>query len=568
MASRLTWVARLERCLPRRRGYHSTGKAPESPVSNSDGRYDPQKMKKLFQNVTRTDEMDVVTAEISGLTSSIVGTCWHRGALGGYISSDQREGSSNTHDRSGSDSHANEVRDELLKEMQQLMQNDRLQRERIRQMLAKEHKLKIDANVHHNKKVSTMTLLGIASDISSRKPAHEKPQQDTRRNREHGYYRNLQRLEKGGPRPDAESFYKHKPTEGNELVRVLDVDQLPLPLLHHMVCYTLVKHTPAEVVLNVISRIAALRDNVNHVAYQNFLRDVGAVISPICRAEVVALLSRSYESISVPFMVDYVRRFGTFSRRFMAKLIQRQANPQALDFLRYRAHQRGPNQLITRPWALFGYVKMLKKSSAKSYMYHNLVARGYVPDEYAFDRFHAFGTLDANMANTILNSERLLNDTVVFDNEQTKIDELRPKIYSQVLEAQALGIPLEDVQEEIVHSDSNAPSKTSTQLVKVQRQIEQNHKSANTTGFHDLDERLPQDRSYISWSTPWGSRRNAFYFKGKSYVLDPQGGWKTIASPVRIHYLKNVQMNKRKRLRKAMRRKAARRAIDMLTKST
>ncbi|CDR96336.1 hypothetical protein, conserved [Babesia bigemina] len=416
----------------------------------------------------------------------------------------------------------NEQRDAIIREMQLLMQNERMERERVRDMLAKQQKLRIGNPVSPGKEVTTMKLLTIAKEISGRSPAHGKPQLDERRDkRERAYYRNLHRTRAAAP-PEDKGYYKQSCADGRDLIRVLDVDQLPLPMLHHMLCYSLVKHMPAEAVLQVISRIAMLRDNNSHVAYQNFLRDIGKIASPICRAEVVALLSRGYQSVSVPFMVDYVRRFGTFSRRFLAKLIQRHAQPQALDFLRYRAGQRQINQILTRPWALFGYVKMLKKSSAKTYMYHNLLARGYVPNETVFDRFHAFGTLDPGMASTILNSEKLLNDTVAFSDHTPKQDASRPSMYDTVLEAQALGLPLEDLVEESApckmdgkDDDVALPSRMSTQLVKIQTQLPRHQPPTATTGFHDVDRDLPANRSNITWSTPWGRRRDVFHFRGR-----------------------------------------------------
>ncbi|GBE63062.1 hypothetical protein, conserved [Babesia ovata] len=628
MASTFTfWVGYFERrlpftylhCLPRSSQFVRHVRTTPTSTKHEDvgdaepRRYDRRKMAKLFDSVRSLPEDvdDVVSAEFSGMASSVAGICWHRAALSEMVEPEtsnangpegRRNDARNTaedvnetpyftseddvscnlggsdsvkSDRENDEATAgfamNEQKDAIIREMQLLMQNERKERERVREMLSKQQKLRIGNAMSPGRDVSTMKLLTIAKEISGRNPAHGKPQLDEKRDRrERAYYRNLQRS-KAAAQPEDKGYYKQSWTDGRDLVRVLDVDQLPLPLLHHMLCYSLVKHMPAEAVLQVISRIAMLRDNNSHVAYQNFLRDIGKIASPICRAEVVALLSRGYQSVSVPFMVDYVRRFGTFSRRFMAKLIQRHAQPQALDFLRYRAGQRQINQILTRPWALFGYVKMLKKSSAKTYMYHNLLARGYVPNETVFDRFHAFGTLDPGMANTILNSQKLLNDTVSFSEHTPKPDANRPSMYDTVLEAQALGLPLEDLVEESapIKSDDKAddvalPSRMSTQLVKIQTQLPHQQPPTTTTGFRDVDDDLPANRSNITWTTPWGRRRDVFHFRGKTYTLDPDAGWKMSRSAVRPHYLKNIQMNKRKARSKALRRSVAKRARQML----
>eukprot|EP00371_Babesia_bovis_P002589 XP_001611236.1 hypothetical protein [Babesia bovis T2Bo] len=501
-----SWVSKAQSRMYNAKSIYSIRVQPFSST------YDPDKMMKLYQNVHRPDD-DMVDADIIGLTSSIAGACWHKAALTEYVDSEyNRQDDPNEQECNRMHSPYSgfqQTKEELLKEMQLLMKNDREQQNKLRLMLAKQHKLQID-HEHHMKKVNTMTLLKIAKQISTRKPAeYGLPTVAKRRQRERQYYRNLQRVDNTKP-PEDESFYRKVHTDSNELVKVLDVDRIPVTLLHHMLCYTLVKHTPAEAVLSIVSRIAVLRDNNKHTAYQSILRDVARLVGPVSRAEVVALLSRCYQSISIPFMVDYVRRFGTFSRKFMAKLIQQQANPLPLDFLRYKAHQKAPNQLVTRPWALFGYVKKLKKSSAKMYMYHNLLARGYVPDEKKFDAYHAFGTLDTQMANTILNAERMLNDTVEFNKQ--KEDPLRPKIIDDVIEAQMLGIPLQEVQEETKYE---TPTKTSTQLVKIQTHIAQEH-SKHTTGYLNIDDTIKPDRSHISWTVPWGRKRDTFHFKGNT----------------------------------------------------
>ncbi|KAK1444238.1 hypothetical protein BgAZ_101440 [Babesia gibsoni] len=524
-------------------------------------------MSKLFDNVRRYEDDDgAISAELGNIGSSIAGISWHRESLGGIVRTDEGSGdaeftASPTPTKEG---------DDMLEHIKLLMENERKEKDRIRQLLEKERKLSIDKKSKHvevNRNVSTMKLLEIATAISGRQPAQAKPQQDEQRmRRENAYYRNINRNRLNVPL-EVNGYYRNKRSSTTELVRVLDVDALPLPMIHHMVCYAMVKHMPAETVIKVISRVAMLRDKDNHVAYQNFLRDVGKVASPMCRAEIVALLSRCYQSISVPFMVDYVRRYGTFSRRFMAKLIQTHSQPLPLDFMRYKAGQRTINQLLTRPWALFGYVKMLKKSSSKTYMYHNLLARGYVPDENEFDRFHSFGTLDSNMATTILNSEKLLNSTLEVDRQDSRVDPNRPEMYEEVLEAQTLGIPLEDIHDESVcveESISAAPSSVGAQMVKIQTDLPQPRTRETTCGIKDVEENLPVDKSNITWDTPWGRKRDEFHFRGKTYALDAEHGWRIRKSPVRLHYLKNVKMNQRKRERKALRAKAsklARRAL-------
>ncbi|KAK2195928.1 hypothetical protein BdWA1_002526 [Babesia duncani] len=506
----------------------------------------------------------VVAAELCGLGDAVAAMCWHRhanqkcdtGAEGAPLEGFQDEDpASANHGESVTSRNSSSKAARMIKsEMEHLLRLEQEDRERMRQEQMEKKPLEIELDKFGRplkplQKTFMMQQLRIAKKISSR-PAPPTPHVvNACISREASYHRRVDKILRVHSKQHKSSTAKASATsDGPERVRILDVDALPLPLLHHMLCYTMVKHMPAEVVLKIISRVAVYRDRDNVTSYQKLMIDVAKMCSPHYACEIVALLSRTVQTIGIAFMLDYVRRYGTFSRRFIAGLIQKQSSPQPLDFLRYRAGQRGPNQILTRPWALYGYVKMLKKSSAKQYIYQSLLQLGYVPKEDAFEDLHAFGTLDPNMSQRILAAEKLLAQSQQ-NNTSANGDTDRPSLYDTLLEAQHLGISLEEQQQEEV-ADGPAPLNPQWQLV-ASKPILQEPKEPNKL----LDEDPDAKDLKISWSVPWGTRRHAFHFRGSSYERDPELGWKMVKSNVRLHYSKIAKMNRRKRLAKANRKR-------------
>uniref|UniRef100_A0A0G4F6U1 Uncharacterized protein n=1 Tax=Chromera velia CCMP2878 TaxID=1169474 RepID=A0A0G4F6U1_9ALVE len=163
-------------------------------------------------------------------------------------------------------------------------------------------------------------------------------------------------------------------------IRVLDVDRLPLADVHRLFMFAMVRCLPAETCVKVASRVGLYRDKQTQTSYEQMHRHCAQYFGRH-GAELSALFSRCYATISVTFMLDYTRRFGQFSRAFIAKQVQRSMRTRLFDFLRF-ARQGGVPTLpliVTRPWALSSYVRMMSKSSARRYIYHQLKRYGQIP---------------------------------------------------------------------------------------------------------------------------------------------------------------------------------------------
>ncbi|PFH37004.1 hypothetical protein BESB_034620 [Besnoitia besnoiti] len=174
-------------------------------------------------------------------------------------------------------------------------------------------------------------------------------------------------------------------------MRVLDLDSVSPAVLHHSFMFLLVKHLPAEVCLKVLSRIAVYRDVHTQLAYENLIRDMGFLFTKhyeTCTSvphdlgpTLVAYVCRVVQTLSIAWGVNYVRRFGCFSKQFIVKQIERSANPRLFDFVRY-AHKGGVKPLppiVTHPHRLSSYVRLLDESSSKFYMYTHLKRHKQLP---------------------------------------------------------------------------------------------------------------------------------------------------------------------------------------------
>ena len=175
--------------------------------------------------------------------------------------------------------------------------------------------------------------------------------------------------------------HRRRPFMAPVKVRVLDVDRLPIEELHNAFLYTLVKRLPAEKCMRIASRIGVFRDKYNHVSYENLLRDCGKMFGTRYGPELLALFSRCHATISVPAVVDHVRRFGQFSKPWLSHQIERCTQPKLFDFVRYQKFGgvKPLPMIVTKPYALESYARMLSTSTAKRYIFDQLESRGLVP---------------------------------------------------------------------------------------------------------------------------------------------------------------------------------------------
>jgi len=179
---------------------------------------------------------------------------------------------------------------------------------------------------------------------------------------------------------------------------------LSLEDVHLAFMHTLVRRRPAEVCMHVASRLAQFRDNYGHNAYENLLRDCGQLFGPTHGPELLALFARCHATISVPWMVDYTRRFGQFSRAFIAGQVEQSLRPAFFDFMRYetKGGVRPLPLVVSKPWALSSYTRLMAKSHVKSYLHEQLKLHGHVPEskikEHVADELPAEARVDERLS--------------------------------------------------------------------------------------------------------------------------------------------------------------------------
>ncbi|KAF4659946.1 hypothetical protein FOL46_006367 [Perkinsus olseni] len=163
-------------------------------------------------------------------------------------------------------------------------------------------------------------------------------------------------------------------------VRVLDVDRLPMEEMHEFFMFALVRRFPAEKCLKVASRLATFRDKASAASYNKLMIDMSELFGSIYGPELCALFDRCYNTISVPYMLDYIRKYGQFSKEYIAKEVSESMNPPVFDFVRYQ-HRGGLRPLppvVSKPYELNTYARLLPPSSVKRWIYQHLLHHGRI----------------------------------------------------------------------------------------------------------------------------------------------------------------------------------------------
>ncbi|XP_026191876.1 uncharacterized protein LOC34621760 [Cyclospora cayetanensis] len=186
------------------------------------------------------------------------------------------------------------------------------------------------------------------------------------------------------------------PLHGMAVTKICDIDSLRAADLNRGFMLLLVQQLPAEVVLQLLTRIGLYRDRPCQKAYEALSRDFSQVVSrcleqqrtpaagaAAAAATAAALLTRSIQTLPLPWAVDYVRRFGAFSKAFLARHIERVTNPRFFDFVRYQQHGglRPLPAIVRHPYRLSSYVQLLGECSVKKYLYTHLKRHGVLPPQ-------------------------------------------------------------------------------------------------------------------------------------------------------------------------------------------
>ncbi|KAL8274522.1 hypothetical protein Esti_001543 [Eimeria stiedai] len=183
-------------------------------------------------------------------------------------------------------------------------------------------------------------------------------------------------------------------SRGVSVTKVLDLDSLEASVLNRAFMLLLVQQLPAELVLQLLSRIGVYRDVPSQRAYEALSQDFSRIVcrslqqqqqpaAAAAAAAAAAMLTRCLQTLPLPWAVDYVRRFGSFSKLFLSRLIERAANPKPFDFIRYQRHGgvRPLPALLRHPYRLSSYVELLRECSVKKYMYIHLKRHLLLPPQ-------------------------------------------------------------------------------------------------------------------------------------------------------------------------------------------
>ncbi|CRH02551.1 conserved Plasmodium protein, unknown function [Plasmodium relictum] len=227
-----------------------------------------------------------------------------------------------------------------------------------------------------------------------------------------------------------------------ETIKILDIDSLPCNVLNHLFAYKIVKNCSAELCLKIISRIGMYRDKYSQVSYENMINYLGQIINNDKNAEIIALFSRCYETVSIPFLVNYVRKYGSFSRSFIVNMYDKYFKKRLFDFVRYENNlgiRKIPN-ILTHPYHLSSYIKLLGECSAKKDMYIQLKIRGFIPSSSNY-----YDEKNIQEMDYFMNQEKGKTKKINMDVNKKKSNKYieRPKMYDVILSAEHSGLPIE-----------------------------------------------------------------------------------------------------------------------------
>jgi hypothetical protein len=362
------------------------------------------------------------------------------------------------------------------------------------------------------------------------------------------FNRKIQRRSGVGRTRREEELFKrsHMIFDGDVRVRVMDVDRFRLDELHHYFMYTLVRRFPAEKCVKVASRIALFRDKQTQHSFESMSKDVAELFGPTHGAELTALFSRCYNTIPVAFMLDYVRRFGKFSRRYIALEVEKTLKPRLFDFVRYPSGVRPLPGIVTRPFALRSFAWLLPPCSAKKYIFQHLLAHSgerldhlRLQDQELTDglmkRVTSGGEMDPQLSIESRLSEKMSSWKKVgrpkeLEGMESSVTARQPAsaddIISQLEKEDISTVSIDDgfeIQRIQVQPFVSPLGEDSTELMVPSDQ--------------GVETRLSDPRGEFSESSSeswWKDRKYStsfFRYNKKAYRFDSEEGWKQIADP-------------------------------------
>lgn len=345
----------------------------------------------------------------------------------------------------------------------------------------------------------------------------------------------------------SEEIYKrtHMIFDGEVRIRVMDVDRFELDELHHYFMYTLVRRFPAEKCVKLASRIALFRDKQTQHSFESMSKDVAAIFGPIHGPELTALFSRCSSTIPVAFMLDYTRRFGKFSRKFIAMQVEKSFNPRLFDFVRYPSGVRPLPGIVTRPFALRSFAWLLPPCSAKRYLFQHLLAHTGDPavleklkhqeietSRNILKRVTSGKEIDPSVSSAAKGGEKLVSSWKRVERPSQLIA-VESSVYSrQPVSADEIIEALESESHISTNNDVDAFILQRTQVQSFKSPLDaDSDELASIESGKELDlEECPYENSDDSW---WRDRQRSasfFRYNKKSYRLGEEG-WKQIEDP-------------------------------------
>jgi hypothetical protein len=309
------------------------------------------------------------------------------------------------------------------------------------------------------------------------------------------------------------SMYRWNTSESEVIrTRILDIDKLSIEEMNGYFAYSLSKHLPNEISLKLLKRISLYRDKHTNQSYHNMMNFAIKLFDQFHAPELAAFFARSHSTISVAFALDYIRRFGTFSRKYLASEIDKTNKPKFFDAIRYPGGVRPIPPILTNPYELWTYARYLPGSNAKRQLIQRLLAEKlkdpcYLTEGSRVDR--ALKTTELMEEKMILEDQRRNQDLINNQFDRIKLIEKTTK-YSPPA-----------VNKEFKQKD--------VQFIKVcdeSAQQRQNiSKSLEAVQNEDFEE--PAGTEPV---VPWWSRKlkKKFTFKNKVYKFQPGSGWKRI----------------------------------------
>jgi hypothetical protein len=246
-------------------------------------------------------------------------------------------------------------------------------------------------------------------------------------------------------------------------------------------------------------------------------------------------------------MIDYIRRFGRFSRRFLASQVGNTMTPRLFDFIRYPGGVKPLPGIVTRPFALRSFAQLLPPCSAKKYIFQHLLSR--TADEKVLNAIRDKETdisgllRDAGRLDPQLGLEARVNEKMLKSTQRRPIgvEEIQSDIH---LDQPASP---EDIVAALEKSDSyeSPPSSSSVydlQFTQVQPfksplMGEETHALVAVDDDDDSQDHRLQDiydefgTEEPSWFAARRKRGNFFRFNGKAYRMVEGEGWKQVQDP-------------------------------------